>query len=218
MVGSKSNTSQRLVLIVSGIPHAIINFAPGLRRASDETRLTVPRPSPRCPLIFLGWCLGFFFLFAFYDHYRLRTATVWIIEYHHCFHNFLCLPVPPPPPLRPFTNSSLSSFVWNSSSLHPETRHSFHQGVFCHKINRNLGEIDTEAGSSATGMAGATSPWWAQSTATKSGDTMPFFFKISMSRSSGFLHRGSWTRRLMGTNLQLGHPGQFSMRQETELF
>lgn len=121
-----------------------------MRRASDETRLTVPRPSPRCPLIFLGWCLGFFFLFAFYDHYRLPTATVWIIEHRHCFHNFLCLPDPSPPPFRPFTNSSLSSFVWNSSSLHPETRHSFHQGVFCHKINRNLGEIDTEAGSSAT--------------------------------------------------------------------
>lgn len=47
---------------------------------------------------------------------------------------------------------------------------------------------------------------------------MPFFFKTSMYRSSGFLHRGSWTRRLMGTNLLLGHPAQLFMRQEAELF
>ncbi|EXK39151.1 hypothetical protein FOXG_19001 [Fusarium oxysporum f. sp. lycopersici 4287] len=109
--------SQRLVLIVSGIPRAIINFAPGLRRASDETRLTVPRPSPRCPPTF-GLVFGFYFFSP-----SMTTIDCQQLSYESSNNTttisvtFCAFSTPPLTTSHTFTNSYLSSFASASSFL-----------------------------------------------------------------------------------------------------
>ena len=78
------------------------------------------------------------------------------------------------------------------SFLHPQTHHDFHQGV----LYRDLGEIDTETGSSATDMNGARFHH-DEHREQRYLETCLSSSRYRLPDHPVFLQHGSWTRRFM---------------------
>ncbi|KAI8403168.1 hypothetical protein FOFC_16603, partial [Fusarium oxysporum] len=189
--------------LLSGIPRAIINFAPDLRRASDETRLTVPRPSPRCPPTF-GLVFGFYFFspsMTTIDCQQLSyesSNNTTTISMTFCAFSTPLSQLPTPSRthichhLPPRAHSYHRLYRMDPSFLHPQTHHDFHQGV----LYRELGEIDTETGSSATDMNGARFHH-DEHREQRYLETCLSSSRYRLPDHPVFLQHGSWTRRFM---------------------